>query len=69
LDSVVGKIRTAGPFLRKYKLYHACEVLFNSPVEYLHYTLHSSQKNDFMFLYHNFIFHYDMIKRKSTIEA
>lgn len=40
--------------LKDYQLYVPCELIFGSPVDYLHVTLSQSQKDEFLYHYYKF---------------
>lgn len=40
--------------LKKYRLSAICNLMFGSPLDYLHESLNSKQKNEFLYRYHKF---------------
>lgn len=58
--------------LKKYKLLKAYQEIFDTPIDYLHFILPSSQKNDFYFFYYKYKYYKEMMtgvrKRKNKTE-
>lgn len=43
-------------YLREYKLLHACREIFETPVDFLHFVLPKTQKNEFYHMFYKFKF-------------
>lgn len=59
--------------LKQYKLINACNEIFDTPVDFLHFALPDNQKNDFYLNYYRFKYVQEMLdpkgrKKKSTNE-
>lgn len=60
-------------YLKQYKLLNACKEIFDTPVDFLHFSLPYSQKNKFYLNYYRFKFLREMInengrKQKNTFD-
>ena len=54
-------------FLKKYRLYDACNDFYDYPLEFLHNALPKSQQNDFLFHYYMFRIKYGEMKRLEKV--